>query len=75
MTQIDAIYQEGVFKPLGPVTLSNNERVRLSIHPASPTDPLVWLEEARQFRQQLLAKHGPFPDIAGDIAADRGRDD
>jgi predicted DNA-binding antitoxin AbrB/MazE fold protein len=31
MNQIEAIYQNGVFKPLGAVGLPENERVRLRI--------------------------------------------
>jgi predicted DNA-binding antitoxin AbrB/MazE fold protein len=33
MTQVEAIFQEGMFKPLGPVELADNQRVRLSIQP------------------------------------------
>jgi len=33
MAPIDAIYQNGVFKPLQDVGLSENQRVRLSVQP------------------------------------------
>lgn len=31
MTQVEAIYQNGVFKPLQDVGLSENQRVRLGV--------------------------------------------
>lgn len=75
MSQIDAIYQGGVFKPLEPIALTENEQVRLSIQRIPAADLLGWLEQAQQFRQRLFARYGTFPDSAPEIAADRGRDE
>ena len=38
MTQIDAIFRNGVFKPLQEVNLPENQRVRLSVQPFEPGD-------------------------------------
>jgi predicted DNA-binding antitoxin AbrB/MazE fold protein len=45
-TSIDAIYEDGVFKPESPVDLEEKTEVHLVIEPASPAtdedDPTVW---------------------------------
>jgi predicted DNA-binding antitoxin AbrB/MazE fold protein len=77
MDSIDAIFESGVFRPLGAVTLSERQRVRLHVEPLpepAAVDPLVWLEQVRQVRQQLQARTGLLPDSAPDIAEDRSRD-
>lgn len=73
MTEIEAIYQSGVFKPLGPVGLQDNERVRLSIQSLGARDVRAWLEEVRALQQRIIAERGFFPDSTADIAADRIR--
>lgn len=73
MTQVDAIYQDGVFKPLQTVELPENRRVRLSIQPVEADNVRAWLDEVRQFQQRLIAERGCFPDSALDIAEDRQR--
>ena len=76
MTQtVEAVYQNCVFKPLGRVGLSENQRVRLSVQPIEPADVAAWLATIQQHQQELLAKYGPFPDSAAEIAADRMRDE
>jgi predicted DNA-binding antitoxin AbrB/MazE fold protein len=74
MNQIEAIYQDGVFKPLGPVELKENERVRLSVEPVARPDVLEWLADVQKFQAELIAKYGVFPDTTADIAEDRLRD-
>jgi predicted DNA-binding antitoxin AbrB/MazE fold protein len=75
MTHIDAIYQDGVFKPLQKVDLMENERVRLKIEPSSyKEEMLAWLERIRKHHQEFLERHGcPLPDSTPDIAEDRMR--
>jgi predicted DNA-binding antitoxin AbrB/MazE fold protein len=73
MTPVDAIYQDGVFKPLQTVELPENRRVRLSIEPVEAHNVGAWLDEVRQFQQRLLAERGCFPNSALDIAEDRHR--
>jgi predicted DNA-binding antitoxin AbrB/MazE fold protein len=73
MTQVDAIYQNGVFKPLQDVGLPDNQRVRLSIQPLEAADVRAWLARVRERRQRIIAERGYFPDSAPDIAEDRRR--
>jgi predicted DNA-binding antitoxin AbrB/MazE fold protein len=73
MTQVDAVYQDGVFKPLQTVELPENRRVRLSIQPVEADNVRAWLDEVRQFQQRLIVERGCFPDSALDIAEDRRR--
>jgi predicted DNA-binding antitoxin AbrB/MazE fold protein len=71
---IEAVYQGGVFKPLGEVTLPENQRVRLSVEAIEPRDALEWLARVREFQREFLETSGPLPDSTPDIAEDRMRD-
>jgi predicted DNA-binding antitoxin AbrB/MazE fold protein len=71
---IEAIYQGGVFKPLNQVQLPENQRVWLDVRPSETTDWPAWIREIDQFREELRAKYGEFPDSTRDIAEDRMRD-
>ena len=73
MTQVDAIYQNGVFKPLQDVGLPENQRVRLSVQPIDADDVRAWLAEVQELRQRIIAQRGYFPDSTLDIAEDRRR--
>lgn len=73
MTQVDAIYQNGVFKPLQDVGLPENQRVRLSVQPVEAADARAWLAEVQELQQRIIAQRGYFPDSAADIAEDRRR--
>lgn len=73
MSRIDAIYQQGVFKPLGHVALSDNQRVSLSIEPVEDHDVSAWLDEVRRFHRRIIAEQGLLPDSTPEIAADRMR--
>jgi predicted DNA-binding antitoxin AbrB/MazE fold protein len=75
MTAVEAIYQGGVFKPLGEVHLPENQRVLLSIETPTGQDVAAWLAEVRQFQERIIAARGFFPDSTLDIAADRVRDE
>ena len=44
MTTIEAVYQNGVFKPIGEVKLSENQRVRLTIVFIIPSKMACWPE-------------------------------
>ncbi len=72
MGEIVAIYEGGVFRPLAPVTLHENQRVRLSIQPLEECDIGVWLKEVRSL-QERIAGRGYLPDSTPDISADRLR--
>ncbi len=64
MTQVDAIYQNGVFKPLQEVGLADNQRVRLSIQPLA-ADMRAWLAEVQEMQKRhhrgarLLSRQHP----------------
>jgi predicted DNA-binding antitoxin AbrB/MazE fold protein len=73
MSQIEAIYQGGVFKPLDAVRLPENQRVRLSVQPVEAGDVRAWLGEVQQLQQRIVAARGAFPDSTLDIAEDRRR--
>lgn len=75
MSQIEAIYQGGVFKPLGEVSLPENQRVRLQFQPVEEKDVRAWLEGVQKLQRELFQRHGYFPDSTLDIAADRARDE
>ena len=72
MTQVEAIYQDGVFKPLQDVGLADNQRVRLSIS-LDAAAMRAWLAEVQAMRQRIIAERGYFPDSTLDIAEDRRR--
>jgi predicted DNA-binding antitoxin AbrB/MazE fold protein len=63
--QIDAVYENGVLRPLEPVPLGERERVRLTIT-NEIRDPLEELLD-RDFLEESareLAKAGPVPTLA-----------
>jgi len=74
MTTVEAIYEGGVFKPVGPVELPEKQRVQLSVRPLPATDVQAWMDEARRLRDELQAKYGVFPDSTPLITEDRMRD-
>jgi predicted DNA-binding antitoxin AbrB/MazE fold protein len=76
MTQVDAIYQNGVFKPLQELGLPENQRVRLSVQPVEAGDVQAWrawLVRVEERHQRIIAERGYFPDSTPDIAEDRRR--
>ncbi len=73
MTQVEAIYHDGIFQPLQNVGLKENQRVRLSVQPLEAADILDWLARVREHREQIYARAGYLPDSTLDIAEDRMR--
>ncbi len=73
MTQIEAVYQDGVFKPVEQVALPQNQRVRLTVESVSGNEVLAWLDEVRKIQEPILATRGFLPDSTPDIAEDRRR--
>ena len=73
MTQIEAVYQDGVFKPMGEVALPQNQRVRLTVESVSRNELLEWLETMRKIQQPIFDRQGFLPDSTPDIAEDRRR--
>jgi predicted DNA-binding antitoxin AbrB/MazE fold protein len=76
MTHVPAIFQGGVFRPLGPVDLRENQRVELSIQPITVESVRAWLDKAHALQREIIAHHGGvLPDSTPDIAEDRLRDE
>ena len=73
MTHIDAVYRDGVFQPLGPVQLPDEQRVRLSIETVPAESPEAWLSRVRSLQGTIISRSGILPDSTPDIAADRIR--
>jgi predicted DNA-binding antitoxin AbrB/MazE fold protein len=70
---VDAIYENGVFRPLEPVAMKEHQRVALSVEPIRKEDALAWMERVSESRRRFAAEHGILPDSTLDIAADRAR--
>lgn len=73
MNQVDAIYQNGIFKPLQDVQLAENQRVRLSFQPLETVDIQAWLDAIQEQQKRIIGERGYFPDSAASIAEDRRR--
>jgi len=73
MSHVEAVYRHGVFQPLGPVNLAEDQRVRLSIEPAGLVTPQSWLRDVRQVQDDVIKRQGVLPDSTLEIAADRQR--
>ena len=73
MYRTEAIYQHGVFRPLEPIFLEENQRVTLNVEPIQKEDALAWLERVSRAREEAVTRCGISPDSAVDIAADRMR--
>ena len=42
MTRVEAIYEHGVFRPLGPIDLPENQRVAISVEPVPQESMAGW---------------------------------
>jgi predicted DNA-binding antitoxin AbrB/MazE fold protein len=73
MSQIEAVFRHGVFEPLGPVDLKEEQRVRLSIEPTDTETLEAWRECARELRDAIYKRRGFLPDSTPGIAEDRMR--
>lgn len=73
MSPIEAIYRHGVFEPLEPVNLREEQRVQLSFEPANGQAPRAWLNRVQAMQAAIIQRHGVLPDSAAEIAADRMR--
>ena len=73
MVQIDAVFQQGVFKPLQPVDFVEDQRVHLIVEPARQETPMEWMERVRKRSEAIAEREGVLFDSAHEIAADRLR--
>lgn len=72
-TTVDAVYRHGVFEPLQPVNLPEDQQVRIHIAARSAETPQEWLVRVQQRQAAMLRRGGPLPDSTPEIAADRLR--
>jgi predicted DNA-binding antitoxin AbrB/MazE fold protein len=73
MSQIEAIYRHGVFEPLEPVNLPEEQRVRLSIEPAEKESVEAWIKRVDELREAIFNRQGFLPDSTPGIAEDTKR--
>ena len=73
MSQIEAVYRNGVFEPLEPVNLPEEQRVSVSVEPASKETVEAWLERVKQRADTIFQREGFLSDSTLDIAEDRRR--
>jgi predicted DNA-binding antitoxin AbrB/MazE fold protein len=73
MTHIEAVYRHGVFEPLQPVNLREEQHVQLSIEAGEGQTLQAWLAGVQAMQAAVLRRSGSLPDSAQDIAADRLR--
>ena len=75
MSQIEAIFRHGVFEPLEPVNLKEEQRVRLRIEPTEKEAIEAWFKRVDAHREEILKSRGgePLPDSTPEIAEDRMR--
>ena len=74
MTTVEAIFENGVFKPVTPVALPDKQRVQIDVRPVAAFDMNAWLTQLRRRHHAIVARAGTLPDSTPDIAADRRRD-
>ncbi len=73
MVQIEAVFQQGVFKPLQPVNLTEDQRVRLIVETVRQETSMEWMERVSKRREAIAEREGMFFDSAKEIALDRRR--
>lgn len=73
MSQVEAVFRNGVFQPIGRVDLKENQRVRLSFQAVDAGTAGAWLSNLARLHRPVLERVGPLSDSAADIAADRRR--
>ncbi len=71
MGHIEAVYCHGVFEPLQPVNLRDEQRVHLNIEPAEDQSPQSWLGQVCALQAAVIQRQGVLPNSSPDIAADR----
>jgi predicted DNA-binding antitoxin AbrB/MazE fold protein len=76
MSQVEAIFEGGVFRPLAAVNLPEHERVILKVEAARKLTMEEWLARTQKHRETILRRRGPLgplPDSTPLIREDRDR--
>ncbi len=73
MSHIEAIYRHGVFEPLEPVHLHEEQRVQLNVESVGEQSIQSWLGQVQAMQAVVIQRNGSLPDSSKEIAADRMR--
>jgi predicted DNA-binding antitoxin AbrB/MazE fold protein len=77
MGDIEAVFRHGVFHPLAPVNVRDDQKVRLRIESSDLHDDmsaaLEWLRDVQTLQAEIRQRRGDLPDSSIEIAADRAR--
>ena len=73
MSVIEAVSRHGIFEPLEPVQLPEEQRVQVHIAPPGKTPLEAWISKTQERQAAFIKKHGLLPDSTPDIAEDRLR--
>jgi predicted DNA-binding antitoxin AbrB/MazE fold protein len=73
MNIVDAVYRRGVFEPLQPVKLAEDQHVRLTIESPPVKAWQAWLQRVRERHAEFGKRNGVLPDSTPGIAEDRLR--
>jgi len=74
MSRVTAIYRGGIFQPLEPVALAEEQRVQLSFEAEAGDGSLLsWLRQLQDLQSAVILRAGLLPDSTADIAMDRLR--
>lgn len=73
MVELEAIYEDGVFRPLHEVAFPEHQRVHLIVESQMEPPPDPWIVEVRAIQNDIRAKYGELPDSTNVIAEDRRR--
>lgn len=73
MLNLKAIYRHGLFEPLEPVSLDEEQCVRLNVEVIPDETVQSWIQRVRLVHTPIVQRQGPLPDSSREIAADRLR--
>ncbi|HUQ72356.1 MAG TPA: antitoxin family protein [Planctomycetaceae bacterium] len=75
-TTVEAIYENGVLRPLQPLPLKEDQRVTVTVEEPQPDQEAMraWLERLAASRARMREKHGELPDSTLSIREDRNRE-
>jgi predicted DNA-binding antitoxin AbrB/MazE fold protein len=60
---VNAIYENGVFKPMSHLTIKNGQQVRLIVDVPSPVDKREIIQRMRELRDKMEPLDGSIKDL------------
>ena len=73
-TQLEAIVEDGVLRPLARLPFADQQHVWIRVEPLQTWDVANWLENVAWHQVSVLTRVGTLPDSTVDITEDRSRD-